>query len=145
MPRRKKPIKQLVVSHEPIDFKDHSKLIAEITTFLNEYPLIQFTSAQIKQMSQPIAMANYDAKQLSLDLLISGKRTRPHTWRLDIFCFGLAKAWRNVGLNPVAWKWGDEKSTFLQFAEDLARRLGLEHVPASLINNVRRGLKIKRS
>lgn len=145
MPRRKKPVQRLVVSPEPINSKDHSKLVDKITTFLVEYQLIKFTSVQIEQMSQPIAMANYDAKKLGLDLLISGKGSRPHAWRLDIFCSGLAQAWKNVGLNPDAWKWGEEKSPFVQFSEDLAELLKLEYVPTSLINNAIRGLKIKRS
>jgi hypothetical protein len=143
MPRRKKPIQRY--ANGKFDLKDRSKLVGEITVFLSDYKLIQFTSAQIRQMSQTIAKTNCDLKKLGLDLLISGKRTRPHAWQLDIFCSGLAKAWRNAKLEPGGWEWGDKKSSFVQFAEDLAVFLEIEHPRKFLRNNVIRGLKIKRS
>lgn len=143
MPRRKKSLQKY--ANGQFDLQDREKLVGHITAYLRGYQPIKFCSTKIDQMSQTIARASYDANKLDLGLLLRGKRVKPLAWQLDIFCSGLAKAWRNAKLDPVGWEWGDKKSPFVQFAENLAVFLKINHVRKSLVNNVIRALEIKRS
>ncbi len=157
MPRRKKSLQKY--ANGQCDLQDREKLVGHITAYLGNYQTLQLSNAQIDQMSQTIALGAYEAKNLKLDLLLSGKRVKPLPWQLDIFCNGLVMAWWDAGLKPTAWEEGNARSKFVQFALDLIdnKRLkeikpqqksdyfGLDHVPASLVNHAKRALKIMRS
>jgi hypothetical protein len=157
MPRRKKSLQRY--TNGQFDLQDREKLVGHIATYLSNYQAQRLSNAQIDQMSQTIALKAYEAKNLELDLLLSGKRVKSLAWQLDIFCNGLVMAWWDAGLKPSAWEEGNARSKFVQFALDLIdnKRLrkikppdksdyfGLDHVPASLVNHAKRALKIMRS
>ncbi len=144
MPRRKKPF-QLAVMGESVSSTDHVNRVRLIRGFLSSHSATrQCNKSSLDRMSPIIADA-YQYARLDLGTVLNGKRVKPDAWRLDIFCSEVAQAWRNAGLDPEAWKWGDKQSSFVKFVGDVADFLGLKHGRESLINNVIRAKEIKRT
>jgi hypothetical protein len=95
-------------------------------------------------MSHIIADA-YQSAKLGLDTLLKGKRVKPDAWKLDIFCSDIAQAWKVAELTPKAWEEGSNRSSFIQFLNDLTELLSLKSGRGSLVNNAKRAEKIERS
>lgn len=143
MPRRKKPL-QTAVAGATVRLGQDAGLTTLTGQFLRESAATgQLGDAARDCMAGRIVDA-YRRAQLDIGIVASGKSAKPDAWRLDLFCFDIAEAWREAGMEPTVWENARGRSPFTAFVNSLATMLDLDLGRGSLVNNAKRALDMER-